>query len=169
MSLRDAFPLPGMYVNKYLWDAMKGVDSSLSSNYGGIMPFFPLADSRGGDSGWDNKPYVVYDELFRFRPRPFYAKHKVQLMYFIRGGAVDVLTWTNAIGQILDRQDAAAQDINNFLAANEPDAGIYFHHVKAFQIDTVGEERMDLAVQQYYTSSMIIECDYHITKNNGFN
>lgn len=169
MSIQDAFPLPAVYINKYVWHSLKSLDPSLSSEYGSIIPFFPLADARGGDAGWGNKPYVVYDELMRARGKAFYVKHKVQIMYYLRAGAVDNLTWTNAIAHILDRQDASAEDINNYLAANEPDAGIYFHQTKAFQIDVVGEERMDLSVRQYYTSALIVECDYHITKDNGFN
>lgn len=169
MNIRNAFPLPAVYINKYLWDSMKSIDSSLASEYGNVVPFFPLADSRGGDAGWGDKPYVVYDQLMKFRAKPLHTTHKVQLMYFVRGGAVDVLSWTNAIGHILDRQDDSAKDINHYVATTDPDAGIYFHHTKVFQIDASNEERMDLAVRQYYTASMVVECQYHTTKDLGFN
>jgi len=94
-ELKDAFPIPVLHVNKYLWDAMNGIDTTLAAQYGDIVPFFPLADSRAGDAGWGTKPYVVYDSLFKLRGKPFYPVKKLQVMYFVRGSAEDVVTWSN--------------------------------------------------------------------------
>lgn len=166
-DLSTAFPLPAVYVNSYVWEQMKSIDGTLDAQYD-YKPFFPLADSRAGDQGWGDKPYVVYDHLMKFRAKPFYGIHKAQTFYWIRGDASSVLGWSSAISHILDRQDASAQDINNFLSQTDPTAGIYFHQTKVFQVDSANEERMDLSVRQYYTSSMIVECEYHITRDNGF-
>lgn len=168
-DIKSAFPHPPQYVNRYLWNALKQIDPTLSTKYGSVVPFFPLADSRAGDAGWGNKPYLVYDILFRFRQTRFYPIHRIQIIYFIRGQADEALGWTTAIASILDRGDASAQDINTYLAQNEPNAGIYFHNTKAFMVDTSNNERLDLSVRQYYTETLIIEIDYHITKDNGFN
>lgn len=167
-DIKLAFPAPSIYLNNYLWNAMKSIDGTLDAQYD-YQPIFPLADSKAGDQGWGNKPYIVYDLLMKFRARPFYGVHKTQVMYWVRGGASDVLGWTNAIAHILDRQDQSALEINQYLAANDQNAGIYFHNIKVFQVDSANEERMDLAVRQYYTASMIIEMNYHITRDNGFN
>ena len=169
MKLIEAFPLPTTYINSYVWAALNLIDDTLQSNYGTIMPIFPLADARGGDAGWDNKPYIIYENLMRFRPKPFYPIHKLQTFYFIRADASDTLVWSNAIIHILDRGDAAAQDINNYLSLNHPTAGIYFHHLKVFQVDTPSDERLDLSLRQQYTTSLIIEYEYHISKDQGFN
>lgn len=168
-ALKDAFPVPVLHVNKYLWDAMTTTDTNLAAQYGNIIPFFPLADSRAGDAGWGTKPYVVYDSLFKLRGKPFYAIKKLQVMYFVRGTAEDVITWSNVIGHILDREDESAQDVNNYLRDNEPDAGIYFHRTRVLQIDMVNDQRQDLSVRQQYTSSMIIDLEYHISKDSGYN
>lgn len=165
-ALGDAFPIPVLGLNKYLWHSMCQIDTTLPTQYDGITPFFPLADSRGGDAPWDDKPYIVYDNMFKMRPGSFPHIHRVQAMYFVRGSAKDVVVWTNAISQILDRGDSAAQDANNYLASSDP--GHYFHRFKVFQIDMVSDQRQDLAVRQYYTASMIVEVDYHITNMLGF-
>jgi len=168
-ELKNAFPIPVLHVNKYLWDAMNGIDTTLAAQYGDIVPFFPLADSRAGDAGWGTKPYVVYDSLFKLRGKPFYAIKKLQVMYFVRGSAEDVVTWSNTIGHILDREDASAQDINAYLTESNPTAGIYFHRTRVLQIDMVNDQRQDLSVRQQYTSSMIIDLEYHISLDSGFN
>lgn len=168
-SLSGAFPIPVINVNKYLWSAMCGIDTSLSTTYNGIVPFFPLADSRAGDAGWGAKPYVVYDFMFKFHNGPFYPVKKVQIMYFIRGTAEDVITWTNAIGTILDREDVAGQAINEYLADNDPNAGVFFHRLRVMQIDMVNDNRQDLTVRQQYTATLVVEMEYHITKDAGFN
>lgn len=163
-ELKDAFPIPVLHVNRYVWHEMTAIDSTLTTKYSGIIPFYPLADSRGGDASWDNKPYVVYDNLFKFRPGKFPYIHKAHILYFVRGAAEDVVTWTNAIHHILDRGDDAAKDCNAFLASSNSD--IYFHCMKGMQIDMVSDHRQDLAVRQYYTASMVIEIDYHLNKGN---
>lgn len=164
--LKDAFPIPILHVNRYVWNTMKEIDDTLDAQYDGIIPFFPLADSRGGDASWGNKPYVVYDHLYRLRTGYFPYIHRVQLLYFVRGTAEDVVTWTNAIQHILDRGDDAAKDCNKFLFETDQDADIYFHCFKGFMVDMVNDSRQDLAVRQYYTGSMIIEADYHINRGN---
>jgi len=167
-SIEQAFPVPAIYLNNYLWSAMTSIDDSLSAQYT-YRPFFPLADSRAGDQGWGDKTYVVYDHMMKFRSDKFYGVHKAQTFYWIRGTASSSLAWTAAISHILDREDVSAQAVNAYTAENDPTAGIYFHGLKVFQVDTANEERMDLSVRQMYTSSMIIESKYHITRDNGFN
>lgn len=167
-DIKQAFPVPTLSMNKYVWNSLKSIDTTLSTKYGSIVPFFPLADSRAGDTAWGAKPYVIYDVLFRFRPRTFPIIHKLQSLYYIRGQADDVIGWANAITMILDRGDNSAQDINNYLAENDPNAGVYFHSTKVFQMDPANEWRQDLSVRQYYTEQLMVETDYHITKDQGF-
>ena len=90
-------------------------------------------------------------------------------MYFVRGTAEDVITWTNAIGMILDREDVSAQAINEYLADNDPTAGVFFHRLRVMQIDMVNDNRQDLTVRQQYTATLIVEMEYHVTKDAGFN
>jgi hypothetical protein len=167
-SIKDAFPIPILYVNKYLWAKMCEIDTTMPTTYKNIVPFFPLADSRAGDAGWGSKPYVVYDMMFKLRGKPFYPVKKVQVLYFVRGTAEDVIAWSNAIGIILDREDAAAQDINEHFASLNQDAGVYFHRLRIMQVDMVNDNRQDLSVRQQYTASLVVEMEYHITSDNSF-
>ena len=166
-DIKAAFPTPAIHVNNYLWDSLKSIDATLDAQYD-YRPFFPLADAVGGTQGWGSKPYVVYDQLMKFRPKAFYGIHKAQIWYWVRGQADDAIGWTTAIAHILDREDSSARDLNEWLRDNDPTAGIYYHNIKVFQVDSGKDERMDLSVKQTYTESMIIEVTYHITKDNGF-
>ena len=163
MSLKSVVPVPVVSVNKYIWDTMKRIDPSLEAEYQGVLPFFPLADSRGGDANWGAKPYIVYDITTRKRQNKFYPKHSVQIYYFVRGQAEDVIVWANTIQHIIDREDDAAKDVNSFMADQHPEeAKVYFHSFNAFMMDQVNDKRMDLAVSQFYTMSMIVETSYHL-------
>ncbi len=168
MKLIDSFPIASKYVNGYVWNAMQSIDDSLAKDYQGIVPFFPISDSRADEWPWQSKPYVIYDQMFRSRSRAGYFVHKSHTLYFIKGSPSEVLAWTNAIALILDRQDAAAQDINNWLSTTHPDAGIYFHWFKAMQVDQTAENRTDLSINQKYLSTMVIEFEYHVNKTHGF-
>lgn len=169
MSLADAFPVASKYINEYVWDSLKSIDPSLASDYGDIVPFFPLSDSHADDWPWRDKPYVIYDQMFRLRSTAGYFVHKTQALYSIKGTPTEVLTWTNAISLILDRQDSSAEDINNWMSLKHKDAGVYFHWLRVMQVDKTSENRMDIAVNQQYLSMMVVEFEYHITRDNGFN
>ena len=106
--------------------------------------------------------------MFGPRTRPRYFVHKAHTLYFIKGNPTEVLAWTNAMALILDRQDSAAQDLNDWLAQNHPDAGIYFHWFKVMQVDQTAENRMDISTNQKYLSTMVVEFEYHVTKTNSF-
>lgn len=168
MTLQDAFPVPTTYINKYVWDAMKSLDDSLAGDYKNIVPFFPASDTRSDEWPWKNKPYVIYDQLFRMRRNTRYFDHKIQTLYYIKGAPVDAIVWTNAISHILDREDAVAQDINNWLAANHPDAGVYFHSFKVIQIDQFTDNRMDISLNQQYMATLAVEYEYHLTNQSKF-
>jgi hypothetical protein len=163
MSLKSTFAVPVVPLNSYIWDTMKRIEPSLDAEYQGIVPFFPLADSRGGDANWGDKPYIVYDITTRKRQNSFYPKHSIQIYYFLRGKPQDIIVWSNAIQHIVDREDDAAKDVNSYMATEHPeDAKVFFHNFKVFMMDQVNDKRMDLAVQQFYTMSMIVEANYHI-------
>ena len=168
MSLQDSFPIASTFVNKYLWHSLKRVDSSLGKDYGNIVPFFPISDARSDEWPWSNKPYVIYDQMWKMRSKTSYFIHRTQTIYFVKGNPSEVIPWANAIGVILDRQDATAQDLNNWLSDNHPDAGIYFHRFKVMQVDQTNESRMDISTNQKYISTMAIEYEYHLTKTLDF-
>jgi len=168
MSLVDAFPIAPEYINKYVWASLQQLDPSLTSGYQNIVPFFPVSDTRADEWPWQTRPYVIYDQLFRLRGKPLYLAKRQQLVYFIKGTPTEVLAWSNAIEMVLDRQDAAGQDVNAWIAQNDPDAGIFFHWFRTLQVDAVHENRTDMSTNQKYLSTLIVEFEYHVNKTNGF-
>ena len=167
MTLISEFPLAAPYINKYVWSKMREIDQSLS-DYGNIVPFFPVSDTRADEWPWQTKPYVIYDQLFRLRAKPGYFVKKAQIIYSVKGNPTEVLQWANAIGMILDRQDVTGQEINEWIENNEPSAGIFFHWARVMQIDATNENRMDVSVNQKYLATMIVEVEYHVTKSSKF-
>jgi len=170
-ALYRMFPPPVLGINKYIWGQMCLIDPSLSGQYTldsgkEIMPFFPLADSRGGDSTWGEKPYVVYDQLFKVNGRPLPYIHRAQFVYYIRGQATDNVVWSTAMQHIVDRGDDAAQDCNEFICRENYDqpTSIFYTKLRGFIIDEARDQRIDLQVRQYYTTSLIVEADYRYDK-----
>ena len=164
--LSTMFPPPVLGVNRYVWGQMKLIDETLEDQYNGIIPFFPIADSRGGDSAWGEKPYVVYDQLFKVNGRKFPYIHRAQFLYYIRGQANDTITWGTAIQHIIDRGDDAAKDCNEFLGKEKIDdpTSIFYVKMRGFAVDEASDQRIDLQVRQYYTTTLIVEVDYRYDK-----
>ena len=168
MKLIDAFPAPSSIINNYVWYAFNQIDPDLASQYDGILPFFPISDTRADEWPWQTKPYVIYDQLVSPRRSPFYIIRKNRLVYVVKGTPSEVIAWSNAIATILDRQDAAAQDVNQWIEENDPSAGVFFHRFKVMQIDAANENRMDLSTNQKYLATIVIEYDYHLTEPMHF-
>jgi hypothetical protein len=107
--------IPSLAVNKYLWHTMKTLEPSLDNQYGNTIPFYPIGDSAAGDEPWDNKPYIVYDRVFRFSSKPFYEHKRESTLYYLKAREIESLTWSAAIQMILDREDDSAKDINAWI------------------------------------------------------
>lgn len=168
MSLKKFFSVPVLPVNNYLWDTMKRIEPGLADDYDGIIPFIPLADARGGDSVWKEKPYVIYDYSIRPREWSFYPIHHTHFYYMVRGRTEDALVWTNAIGHILDRQDDAAKDINSFMVDQYDETPVFFHSFKVMSQERVEDRtRLDSAVDQFYQMSLTVDAKYHLNNANA--
>lgn len=112
----------------------------------------------------------VYDRLMRFRPTPFYRNKREQLIYFIYSANVDNLINTVRImTDALDREDAAAQDVNAWCAKN-PIAGgnnqlvpynVFFHSIRVYQADESRDVVELASARTLYVNKLIIEYDYH--------
>ena len=157
------FTVPVLTVNGYLWDTMKRIDPTLSSprKYGTTIPFFPMSDSTSGTKSWENKTYAIYDRMFRQSSSAFYPIKKEHILYAIKGKEETTFEWASAIQYILDRQDDAAQDINDWNRSQETPANVYFHHLRVFQ--TESSVSRDFSNRPYYITQFIVEAEYHFT------
>jgi hypothetical protein len=107
--------IPSLAVNGYLWDTMKKFDSTLEKKYNEGIPFYPIGDSAAGDEPWDNKPYFIYDRVFRFSSKPFYEHKRESTLYYLKAREKDSLEWSGILQLILDREDDSAKDINAWI------------------------------------------------------
>lgn len=155
------FTLPAITVNNYLWYVMKQLEPTFQKQYGTKIPFFPMSDSATGTKSWENKTYVIYDRMLRSTPSPFYPIKKEHILYAVKGKEESTFEWGMAIQYILDRQDDAAQDINEWNRSQENPSNVYFHSLRVFQADS--SRARDFSNRPFYITEFIVEAEYHLT------
>lgn len=166
MSL-SVFTLPALTINGYLWHTMKTIDSTLQKKYGNVIPFFPISDNASGKKAWENKPYIIYDRMLRVNRSPFYPMKNEHILYYLKGNEINTLEWGMALEYILDREDDAAQDINDWNRSQENPANIYFHNLRVFQTDR-GDQgspalTRDFSTRPFYITQFVVDARYHFT------
>jgi hypothetical protein len=106
---------------------------------------------------------MVYDRLMRFRSNAFYRTKKEQLVYFVYTADLDKLINTvRVITDVLDREDAAAQDINSWCSKNMTGFNTFFHNVKVYQADESRDVAELASARTLFVNKIIVEYDYHI-------
>lgn len=133
-------------------------------------PFMPVFSGNLDDiygevvSEEGGLPIVIYyDKLSRFRPSPMYRHKREQIMYTIHGSMDNVLGAVRVIQAALDREDAAAQDVNLWESQNQStnSQAVFFHNFKTFQIDESRDLLELAAVRGIYRNKIVVEYDYH--------
>ena len=108
---------------------------------------------------------IVYDRMMRFRPTPFYRHKREQLIYFIYSSDVAKLINTvRVISDSLDREDAAAEDVNRHSAENATSADparVYFHNIRVYQVDESRDVAELASARTLFVNKIIVEYDYH--------
>lgn len=157
---------PEIIINKYVWKQFELNKSSIYSNYSSsLIPFFPVSDIKAGDTAWGTKPYIVYDSFMRARTsrKYFYPVKAGQMMYSIKGSISDIFEWRDFISNVLDREDDAARDINEYAGQNLSNTRVYFHCINANQINYIGNTTEQQGQNKMYSANLIVKFDYHIT------
>jgi len=170
-------PFPPHWINSYLYHKLGeyadiGIDSTQQ-----LVPIFASTPTSTEEiyrnvlqSSTVEQPLIIqYDRLMRFRPTPFYGIKREQLMYYLYSTKIENVNNANiVISQLLDREDAAAQDLNQFSANNpimrngqEVRYNVYFHNIRVYQADET-RDLVDLAsARTVFVNKLIIEYDYH--------
>lgn len=169
----DVFGSPVLAINGYLWDTMKKIDPTLTQTkkYGQKIPFFPIGDSASGQKQWENKPYFVYDTVFRFSSDPFYQNKRESVLYYLRANAVETIQWSTVLQAILDREDDAGKDINDWIRNNggNDEYPVYFHNVRVYQsrssVASSDSDVREASARKYYITEFMIDTRYHFTKS----
>lgn len=170
MSL-STLGVPTLAINGYLWDTITTIDPDLLDNYDNIQPFFPIGDSTSGKKSWENKPYFIYDRVFRFNSNPFYPVKRESTLYYLKAKEIESLQWSAAVQIILDREDDSAKDINNWIREqdNPEDYPVFFHNLRVYQSksgssSSDGDAREETS-RPYYITEFMIDTRYHFTKS----
>lgn len=157
------FAYPPKVINNYLWDTMREIEPNLQKQYKDIIPFFPLGDAASGAKSWEDKPYFIYDRMMQTTRSPFYPIKRDHILYALKANEINTIEWGMAIQYILDRQDDAAQDINDWNRSLNVPHKIYFHNLRVFQSDRV--EPRDFSNRPYYITEFIVNTEYHQTNS----
>ena len=187
---------PEQIINLYVWDQFKIYAPQFASLYppssGGseIVPFFPSPASNLPSQVLENDlPYIVFDKFSRIRGgyKYFYPIKTDQMRYTIVGGSLydinrnqqdryaTTINLTSLIQNILDREDDAAQDINEFTKTlpdynnpNYPELNkYYFHCVNVYQSGFTDTQQDVSDFMEYNpTRDLIIKYDYHSKQFN---
>jgi hypothetical protein len=187
VKVADQFGYPPKYINAYLNAKLSEYeDLNLPKNTTyGLTPFFartPLDVSAiYNDLEVLNDatlPLIfTYDRMLRFRPNSFYVHKREQLLYIAYGSVDDVINASQVIQGVLDREDAAAQDLNKWIYENQEIIGIpniFFRNIKVYQADEsrdVVEQEVALggrSARPIYANKFIVEYDYHVKDNAEF-
>jgi hypothetical protein len=164
--------IPTLAINGFLWDTIKQMSPETTDQYGDVIPFYPIGDSSSGDESWDSKPYFIYDRVFRFSGKPFYEHKRENTLYYLKARERDSLEWAAAIQAILDREDDAAKDVNEWIRSQEDGSNeypFYFHNIRVYQSrssspSSDGKIREFSTVQPYYITEFMVDTHFHFTK-----
>jgi hypothetical protein len=197
---------PEQIINLYVWEQFKKYAPDFSNLYANgdpgarIVPFFPAPANNLPSQVIDNDlPYVVFDKFSRVRTgsqKGFYPIKTDQMRYTIHGGSLyDINKFQNdrfettynltaLVQSILDREDDAARDINEFTKTlpgyyneivtdkNSPAYmnnmyKYYFHCINVYQSGfTESQQEVSDFMEYNPTRDLIIKYDYHSTQFN---
>lgn len=156
---------PIWVINRYIWKELSAKYPELEDHWPDptIIPFFPVNDSTSGNTKWDGKPYFIYNSAFRVE-HSMYAHKKTTFVYSLRASTDEIFALSTALQHIIDRQDDAAQDVNDFnnwLKENKP--GLYcpvtFDSFTLYQNEP-GNAR-DSSSVPYVTAQFMLVARYH--------
>jgi hypothetical protein len=167
-TVQDTKGFPPTLINRYLLAQLELHE--LSNPNIDFNPFIPV-QSTSIDDLFDELPsdpfLVVYDRLVKYKPNTFYRHKREQLVYTIHSlDQAKMFDISRVIIESLDRQDAAGQDVNQWLIQN-PDKltglthNVFFHSFRVFQIDETRDIVELGSVKFNYRNKIIVEYDYH--------
>jgi hypothetical protein len=150
-------------INKYVWKQFEISKPNIYSLYGNTTPIFPVSDNVSGNAKWSEKPYIIYDSFAKGRTtnKYFYPIKSSQMMYSIKGKIEEIFEWRDFIINVLDREDAAAFDINEFAGQNIAGFNLRLHCINVSQVNYIGNSSESSGTKKAFSTNLIIKYDYH--------
>ena len=164
---------PPIFINQYVIEQLRIFGILSEAKYEQMLPIFPTTPTNIEDvfknyiapPGIDDPLLIQYERLIRFRPTPFYRRKREQTVYYLY--CTDLSKITDAhriISDALDREDAAAQDVNALcakLSTEQLPFNIFFHNIRVYQADETRDILELASARTVYANKLIIEYDYH--------
>lgn len=171
------FPHPPTWINGFIKAELEKYDDIGVSSGQTLGPIFAVGSGTNIDELYNNllqsgqvtEPLMIlYDRLMVFRPNTFYPHKREQLIYYIYGTQTsNVYNAATIISQLLDREDASAQDLNEWAHKNKGDKkyNVFFHNTKVYQVQE-SKDLIDYATANVLIQNkLIIEYDWHSRPN----
>lgn len=170
---------PPTFVNSYIVAQLS--EFGILSGFEQMTPIFPTSPTNIEDvfknyigaPGVGDPLLIQYERLIRFRTTPFYRNKKEQLIYYLYStNLTKVMDAHRIITDALDREDAAGQDVNAWVADNKTTfpgsiINVYFHNFRVYQADETRDILELASARTVYANKLIIEYDYHTKDISG--
>lgn len=162
---------PPTFINQYVVQQLELF--GILSGFEQMTPVFPTSPTNIEDvfknyigaPGVSDPILIQYERLLRFRPSPFYRQKREQLVYYLYCTDLSKINDSHRIiTDSLDREDAAAQDINAFCAESSTEQlpfNVFFHNVRVYQADETRDLLELASARTVYANKLIVEYDYH--------
>lgn len=165
-------PYPPKWVNKFIFQELAKYTDIGVSGISQLIPIFATSPTNTEEiykgviqsTNIAEPLVIIYDRLITFRPSVFYPHKREQLIYYLYSTSLANVNNANiVISQLLDREDASAEELNSWCSLNpgEEDFNVYFHNTKVYQAQEA-RDVLDLAsARTIFVNKLIIEYDYH--------
>ena len=170
-------PQPIWVVNGYLWEEIverlkaayiasykqKYPDISeenipeWTNPYGKSRPIFPINDSQV-NAKWKTLPYLVYTLAFRVW-HGLYVTKRSTFIYSLKASPDQIFGWGAAIQDILDRQDDAAADINEWNRQHD-NVPVVFHSFRVYQNEPPNPSAS--SIDPFVSTNFMVVAEYHL-------
>ena len=166
-------PFPPHWINEYLYKQLskyEGINMSEGAGINGVVPIFAVTPTNTEEIYKNltqsipvEQPLLIqYDRLIRFRPNSFYPRKREQLLYYLYSTDLATVNYANIlISQLLDREDASAQDLNNYDSSLSLTRNVFFHATRVYQADETRDVIELASARTVFINKLIIEYDYH--------
>lgn len=181
MAKAADLPYPPHWINAYIFAKLSEYEDIGIAVGQEIIPIFAISPVSIDDVykqltqtvNVENPLLIQYDRMIKLRPSTLYPHKREQALYYIYSTALaNVNNATTIISQLLDREDAAAQDVNSWVSKNKDKftitPNVFFHNIKVYQTDEARSLMSSVSVRTMYVAKVIIEYDFHAKDGSTF-
>jgi hypothetical protein len=170
-------PYPPRWINAYIFNKLAeyedvGVDATQE-----YIPIFASSPTNFEDIyqgvtqtiGIAEPLVIQYDRVIQARTGTLYPRKREQVLYYLYSTSIaNVNNASIIISQILDREDAAAQDLNAWILKNPQyldgkvlSPNVFFETVRAYHSGESKDVMHSVSARTVYVNKLVIEYEFH--------